>query len=135
MAMTIRGRQSTWDPAAFKENKFFGNNVSDMTAESRVALGARIVTKLRLDADAEMLLNLLGLRAFFVPFGGPNQSPIWAVHRFNPGLKAESDFMPAARLFTMSLTATYAQWLGVIGDYLDSRPSTTKEENLVTADP
>lgn len=132
MASTTRGRQPTWDPVMRISDVV---HISDMAAENAVSLGARIVTKLRLDADAEMLLNLVGLRAFFVPFGGPNMSPIWAVHRFDQMLKSESDFMPDARLFTLSLPATYAQWLGAIGEYLDSRPATTKEENLVTTDP
>jgi hypothetical protein len=120
MVMTIRGRQSTWDPVEFKQNKFFGD-ISDMVAESRVALGARIVTKLKMDGDAEMLLNLSGLRCFFVPFGGPNGAPIWAVHKSDARLRAESDFMPDARQFTLPLNATYAQWLTAIGDYIDAR--------------
>jgi hypothetical protein len=105
---------------AFKQNKFFGA-ISDMVAESEVGLGARIVAKLEMDSDAEMLLNLSGLRCFFVPFGGDNGGPIWAVHKSDPRLRAESDFMPKARVFTLPLTATYDQWLEAIGDYIDAR--------------
>jgi hypothetical protein len=119
MAQTIRGR-STWDAEAFVENKFFGANVSDMVAENQVALGARIVTKLKMDGDAEMLLCLSGLKVFFVPFGGLNGAPIWAVHR-SDSKHAASDFMPHDREFTMPLNATYAQWLTAIGEYIDAK--------------